>query len=543
MPPKKKSTNKKKGKQKGSGASGPTKKQPAATNVISPTNNDTQTDDDITKIDSITSSKPTISVSCANSFASLFAADYPPQTTIRLYIRNELSKKEVTRADMAYEDCSSHFNKGIAQFHEMSADPGPENSRWHLAQGAFLEALEAAMRYPGVFLKTTGMDHRNLLCKVCLSLGQCRSKLLDAKGSIAWSKAAIAADPKYANGYSQLSIGLQHEQQYEEALENCQKALRGEGEIQPSIPLRIERLKVIVNSKPNSKEWKAALREVLHDKRGPAVRCFQECNMARPKKSCAMCFWPAERRCSKCETVFYCSRNCQVVHFSEHKHNCIATKEDDGEGGIDSGEEVTFPKPDYPKEEWLKDEHWDMFRQNARFLGINMIQCAANNCHVGAMKRALMEENDAMKKVNKLQQHEYPIHRAALRNEPNEAEELVGILIKHGACPNVIRGDNMHLLDICRGRAKWIDDPEPSMGNLMFRMPFQLTGQEMLEKVERRESDKLVELVTEAIKNHVRCKLCKRQKATRVYAPDICGNMTDDLLKRQEEERASLSRK
>lgn len=56
---------------------------------------------------------------------------------------------------MAYEDCSSHFNKGIAQFHEMSADPGPENSRWHLAQGAFLEALEAAMRYPGVFLKTT----------------------------------------------------------------------------------------------------------------------------------------------------------------------------------------------------------------------------------------------------------------------------------------------------------------------------------------------------------------------------------------------------
>lgn len=37
----------------------------------------------------------------------------------------------------------------------MAKDPGPENSRWHLAQGAFLDALEAAMRYPGVFLKTT----------------------------------------------------------------------------------------------------------------------------------------------------------------------------------------------------------------------------------------------------------------------------------------------------------------------------------------------------------------------------------------------------
>ncbi len=93
------------------------------------------------------------------------------------------------------------------------------------------------------------MDHRNLLCKVCLSLGQCRSKLLDAKGSIAWSKAAIAADPKYANGYSQLSIALQHEQLYEEALENCQKALQGEGEIQPSIPLRVERLKSILNAR------------------------------------------------------------------------------------------------------------------------------------------------------------------------------------------------------------------------------------------------------------------------------------------------------
>jgi len=116
------------------------------------------------------------------------------------------------------------------------------------------------------------MDHRNLLCKVCLSLGQCRSKLLDAKGSIAWSRAAIAADPKYSNGYSQLSIGLQHEQKYEEAIENCKKALKGEGEIMPTIPLRIERLEKVVNAKPNSKEWKASLWELLEDKRGPAVR-------------------------------------------------------------------------------------------------------------------------------------------------------------------------------------------------------------------------------------------------------------------------------
>ena len=40
----------------------------------------------------------------------------------------------------------------------MSDNPGPENSRWHLAQDMFLKALEAAMRFPGVFLKTTVSD-------------------------------------------------------------------------------------------------------------------------------------------------------------------------------------------------------------------------------------------------------------------------------------------------------------------------------------------------------------------------------------------------
>jgi len=152
MPPKKKSANKKKGKQKGGGGGGGGgPKKPAATNIPAA---DTSITDDVQDL-SLTSSKPTISIECANSFASLFAADYPPQTTFRLYIRNELSKKEGNLADRAYEDCSAHFNRGITQFHNMPPDPGPENSRWHIAQGEFLDALEAAMRYPGVFLKTT----------------------------------------------------------------------------------------------------------------------------------------------------------------------------------------------------------------------------------------------------------------------------------------------------------------------------------------------------------------------------------------------------
>jgi hypothetical protein len=38
---------------------------------------------------------------------------------------------------------------------------------------------------------------------------------------------------------------------------------------------------------------------------------------------CANCFQPATQRCSRCKTVWYCSRECQVEHFKkEHKNTC-----------------------------------------------------------------------------------------------------------------------------------------------------------------------------------------------------------------------------
>ncbi len=50
----------------------------------------------------------------------------------------------------------------------MSDNPGPENSRWHLAQDMFLEALEAAMRFPGVFLKTTVSGGGYIFVDMCI---------------------------------------------------------------------------------------------------------------------------------------------------------------------------------------------------------------------------------------------------------------------------------------------------------------------------------------------------------------------------------------
>mmetsp|Transcript_30316 Transcript_30316/g.64207 ORF Transcript_30316/g.64207 Transcript_30316/m.64207 type:complete len:267 (+) Transcript_30316:1-801(+) len=259
--------------------------------------------------------------------------------------------------------------------------------------------------------------------------------------------------------------------------------------------------------------------------------------MPRPKRSCAMCFWGAESKCSKCKTVYYCSRTCQTVHHKEHKHGCIAAA-----SAVDanSDQSQSYPKPDYPEEEWIEDEYWEGFQHNAGQLGLNMIQCAANNCHLGALKRALME-NDGMRNVNKLVQGEgrYPIHLAALRNEPDAAMDIIRLLLKHGACPNVIRFDGEHLLQVCRGRAQWIDDTEPSMGNVSFRSRCQTEGPEQLEELERKESSDLVELVTEAIQMHSKCKFCKKQKACRVnYFADGAKNMTDEMLKVLDHEAA-----
>ena len=162
MPPKKKASNKKKGKKGGGGGSRPSKAENSgggANEIVSTAAADedviahlSSAEENVAKL---TLTKPNISIECANAFTSLFAADYPPKITIRLYVKNHLSKKERTLADKAYEECSMNFNKGIAQFHKMSENPSPENSRWHIAQVAFLDAIESAMRFPDVFLKTT----------------------------------------------------------------------------------------------------------------------------------------------------------------------------------------------------------------------------------------------------------------------------------------------------------------------------------------------------------------------------------------------------
>ncbi|KAK4884912.1 hypothetical protein RN001_001183 [Aquatica leii] len=41
-----------------------------------------------------------------------------------------------------------------------------------------------------------------------------------------------------------------------------------------------------------------------------------------PQKNCAGCGKNAMQRCSRCKNIWYCSRNCQVNHWSDHKAIC-----------------------------------------------------------------------------------------------------------------------------------------------------------------------------------------------------------------------------
>ena len=41
---------------------------------------------------------------------------------------------------------------------------------------------------------------------------------------------------------------------------------------------------------------------------------------------CANCHVPANQRCTGCHETFYCSRECQKLHWKKHKNQCCAFK-------------------------------------------------------------------------------------------------------------------------------------------------------------------------------------------------------------------------
>ncbi len=203
---------------------------------------------------------------------------------------------------------------------------------------------------------------------------------------------------------------------------------------------RRDLLEEIVNS-PSKKVKTKLMKEYISDNQGTAFRFWQDMDIPRPSKTCELCYSPGQSKCSKCKVVYYCSRRCQKLDYAEHKHVCV-------EPAKENLFEV-IEKPNFPPEELMTNESWwKQLKQLAKARDPSMLMVCANNCHLPAVKRALMEGGDANEKSQLMK--EYPIHVAALRNEPENAIPLVRTLIQHGACPNVTRGDGVHLLAICR---------------------------------------------------------------------------------------------
>lgn len=146
--------------------------------------------------------------------------------------------------------------------------------------------------------------------------GTVRGSLLDGPGMVAWGRAVVAADPAYFNTHNQLSFGLQHVGRYEESLAEMKVAMLSDSsEMLPIRPRRIALLEKVVSGSKEKK--KTAMMELLTEKRGTAIRYWQEMAIPRPAKSCSLCFWDGNSKCARCRTAYYCSRDCQVSFTNE----------------------------------------------------------------------------------------------------------------------------------------------------------------------------------------------------------------------------------
>ncbi|KAG8436162.1 hypothetical protein GDO86_007314 [Hymenochirus boettgeri] len=93
--------------------------------------------------------------------------------------------------------------------------------------------------------------------------------------------------------------------------------------------------------KENSGKWKAVAKyQVKHvfspsdeDLRSQAKRWTQTYNMdvmetlIPDKRKCSSCGSEATKRCSRCQTEWYCNRECQVKHWQKHKKACDLVSE------------------------------------------------------------------------------------------------------------------------------------------------------------------------------------------------------------------------
>ena len=465
---------------------------------------------------------------------------------------------EDAMTEAIYEDFIKSYSsacEGFNDCHKVSkvrvlSTPGV--SRWSVAAAAMLRALEFALRHEYAFLCTLPEEEelsdpetntkRLLLCKMCSSMSQYSINMCMMEETEAWAEAAIAADPAWHSPYNYKGLVSFYKYDWTEARDIFNFAL--------SLPSYIEESKkggeflgfaLAVQASNCDKILsgdKAAERDAIKDNKPSRVLVhLEESSLPLEEAHCHFCFFPALKRCSRCLSVYYCSALCQKLDYKEHRLVCVETGQK-AKGGplvnIPTEErdfnEVKYPKPSFPESTLCRPEEFKSFKVRCPLIssGVPLLFACATHCHAPTFKRALLESSVVFPddySVNLAYLGQTPLHAAALRNEPENAKEIMEKLLTFGACPNTRRSDGMHTLEILMEEPFWMKDTSPSGPCQMFKAQCRLkhfVGQlrsgerhevgdaEVLKPVAEAESKELRELVEREIKRHALCKHCTR---------------------------------
>ena len=237
------------------------------------------------------------SIEYAAELEAKFRQTYPPIADYDEYY-SSLSDNDATEAIAAYAKVVEAFEEGVEFLEAPTYTPGI--SRWHLVIDKMMDAIAVVVEQAEeAFLTTTGVigrDHRLLLSKICLTVAQCKCRILDNAAHVAWAKAAVAADPTYFNAHNILGLGYSNSGRFEIALEATEKAntllttfQEDLGDRATTLPERLIWLRNIVNN-----DCKVTRKWITKDRIGTPLSLWQEMSMERPEKCCDFCMCVAQ---------------------------------------------------------------------------------------------------------------------------------------------------------------------------------------------------------------------------------------------------------
>lgn len=452
--------------------------------------------------------------------------------------------------------CYSSASAGYNDCHSLSKVPilsTPGVSRWSVAAARMLLALESALRHEYAFLGTLPQEEeiedpeiftkRLLLCKMCSSISQYSINMCMMEETLAWADAAIAVDPAWHTPYNYKGLVALYRYEWAKARDLFNVAL--------SLASYVEERKKGTDFLGNQIAAQASLcdrilagdkaaeREAVKDTKPSRVLSYlKDSSLSLQEAHCHFCLFPAQKRCSRCLSVYYCSALCQKLDYKEHRLICVETGKKAAGGPLANVptqeewkfREVKYPKPSFPSSTLCSPDAYVRLKSQCPIIAVGapLLFACATHCHAPTFKRALLEAAELFPDdygVNGTYQGQCPLHSAALRNEPDNALEIMKALLQAGSCPNMRRFDGKHVLEILKEEPFWMSDTAPSEQCEIFKAQCrvkhwfgQLVSGErdavedavILKSFAEAESKEMSELIEREIKRHALCKHCAR---------------------------------